>query len=188
MPRRYAFVGVPVRAIVGSMDTWDTITSRRQVRGFTSDSVSTEDLECILEAGRRAPSARNGQRWDFVVVTDKDQMERLSHVWQGAGWTAGAAATIALVMPEAEGAEALIDRFDLGQAAMQMMIAATGFGIASGQAACSDQALAREVLGFPDGKQCFLLIAVGYAADRPLTPIQKPSRRSFDDVVHFGTW
>jgi len=188
MPRRYAFVGVPVRAIVGSMDTWDTITSRRQVRGFTSDSISTEDLECILEAGRRAPSARNGQRWDFVVVTDKDQMERLSHVWQGAGWTAGAAATIALVMPEAEGAEALIDRFDLGQAAMQMMIAATGLGIASGQAACSDQALAREVLGFPDGKQCLLLIAVGYAADRPLKPIQKPSRRQFDDVVHFGTW
>ena len=187
MPRRYAFVGVQVRAIVGFMDTWDTITSRRQIRGFTSDSISTEDLERILEAGRRAPSARNGQRWDFVVVTDKDQMERLSHVWQGAGWTAGAAATIALVMPEAEGAEALIDQFDLGQAAMQMMIAATGFGIASGQAACRDQALAREVLGFPDGKQCFLLIAVGYA-DRPLKPIQKPSRRPFDDVVHFGTW
>lgn len=170
------------------MDAWDTITSRRQVRAFTSDSIPTEDLERILEAGRRAPSARNGQRWDFVVVTDKGQMERLSHVWQGAGWTAGAAATIALVMPDAEGAKALTDRFDLGQAAMQMMIAATGFGIASGQASCSDQALAQEVLGFPDGKQCFLLIAIGYAADRPLKPIQKPSRRQFDDVVHFGTW
>jgi nitroreductase len=91
-------------------------------------------------------------------------------------------------MPDAEGPEALIDQFDLGQAAMQMMIAATGFGIASGQAACSDQALAQEVLGFPDGKQCLLLIAVGYAADRPLKPIQEPSRRQFDDVVHFGTW
>jgi len=170
------------------MDAWDTITSRRQVRSFTSDSIPIEELERILEAGRRAPSARNGQRWDFVVATDKGQMERLSQVWQGAGWTAGAAATIALVMPDTEGPEALVDQFDLGQAAMQMMIAATGFGIASGQAACSDQALAQEVLGFPDGKQCLLLIAVGYAADRPLKPIQKPSRRQFDDVVHFGTW
>lgn len=179
---------VPVGASVCYMDTWDTITSRRQVRDFTSDPIPTEDLERILEAGRRAPSARNGQRWDFVVVTDRDQMERLSHVWQGAGWTAGAVATIALVMPDAEGAEAPIDWFDAGQAAMQMMIAATGVGIASGQASCRDQALAQKVLGFPDGKRCVLLIAVGYAADRPLKPIQRPSRRQFDDVVHFGTW
>jgi nitroreductase len=170
------------------MNTWDTITSRRQVRSFTSDPIPREELERILEAGRRAPSSRNGQPWDFVVVTDKDQMERLSHVWQGAGWTAGAAATIALVMPDAEGSEALVGRFDLGQAAMQMMIAATGFGIASGQAVCRDQSLAQEVLGFPDGKHCLLLIAVGYAADRPLKPIRRPSRRPFDDVVHFGTW
>jgi nitroreductase len=170
------------------MDTWDTITSRRQVRSFTPDSIPMGELEQILEAGRRAPSARNGQRWDFIVVTDKEQMERLSHVWRGAGWTAGAAATIALVMPESEGPEALTDWFDLGQAAMQMMIAATGFGIASGQASCRDQELAQEVLGFPDGKQCLLLIALGYAADRPLKPIRKPSRREFDDVVHYGTW
>ncbi len=108
-----------------------------------------EELERILEAGRRAPSARNGQRWDFVVVTDKGQMERLSQVWRGAGWTAGAAATIALVMPDAEGPEALIDQFDLGQAAMQMMIAATGFGIASGQAACSESGARPRGAGIP---------------------------------------
>jgi nitroreductase len=178
----------PAHGMVGTVDTWDIITSRRQVRYFTADPIPAEDLERILEAGRRAPSARNSQRWDFIVVTDKDQMERLSHVWQGASWTAGAAATIALVIPEAEGSEARIDLFDLGQAAMQMMIAAAGFGIASGQASCRDQDLAQRVLGFPDGKQCFLLIALGYPADRPLQPIRRPSRRPFDDVVHFGSW
>jgi len=170
------------------MDIWDTITSRRQVRGFTSDPIPTKDLKRILEAGRRAPSSRNGQRWDFVVVSDKAQLDRLAQVWQGAFWVADSMATIALVVPEAEGGEALIDRLDLGQAAMQMMIAATGFGIASGQAVCRDQVLAQEVLGFPDGTQCALLIALGYPADRPLKPIQKPLRRDFDDVVHFGSW
>jgi len=170
------------------MDTWDTITSRRQVRDFTADPIPTDDLERILEAGRRAPSARNGQRWDFVVVSDKTELGRLSQTWQGAVWVAGSAATIALIMPSAEGAEALTDRFDLGQAAMQMMIAATGAGIASGQASCRDQDLAREILGFPADKQCNLLIALGYPADRALKPIQRPARRDFDDVVHFGTW
>jgi len=170
------------------MDAWDTITSRRQIRSFTSDPIPEEDLERILEAGRRAPSSRNGQRWDFVVVSDKDQLARLSQVWQGAFWIADSTATIALVVSLAEGAEALIDQLDAGQAAMQMMIAAAGFGIGSGQASCRDQTLAQEVLGFPDGKQCALLIALGFPADRPLRPIQKPSRRDFDDVVHFGTW
>jgi nitroreductase len=171
-----------------AMDTWDTITSRRQVRSFTSDPIPRIDLERILEAGRRAPSSRNGQPWDFVVVSDKDQLDRLSRVWQGAGWVTGSAATIALVMPESDGDESLIDRFDLGQAATQMMIAATGLGIASGQAVCVDQILAQEVLGFPDGKQCALLIVLGYPGDRSLKPIKNPSRRHFDDVVHFGTW
>jgi nitroreductase len=170
------------------MDTWDAITSRRQVRSFTSNPVPNEDLKRILEAGRRSPSSRNEQRWDFVVVSDKRQLQRLSQVWQGAHWIAGSSVTIAVVVPQADGEAALIDRSDLGQAAMQMMIAAAGLGIASGQAVCRDQTLAQEVIGFPDDKQCALLVAVGYPADRPLRPILKPARRSFDDVVHFGTW
>ncbi len=171
------------------MDTWDAITSRRQVRSFTDEPLAAEDLRQILEAGRRAPSSRNGQPWDFVVVSDRQQLGRLSGVWQGATWMADSTATIALVMPSIDDArEELIGRFDLGQAAMQMMIAAAGLGIATGQAACMDQPLAQDVLGFPDGKQCALLIALGYPADRPLTPIKRPARRDYDDVVHFGTW
>ena len=170
------------------MDNWDAITSRRQVRDFTADPIPQEDIERILEAGRRAPSSRNGQRWDFVVVSDKSQLDSLSQTWQGALFVAGSAATIALVVPQAEGTAALIDQFDLGQASMQMMIAATGLGIASGEAVCRDQALAQEVLGFPDGRHCVSLIALGYPADRPLKPIRQPTRRDFDDVVHFGTW
>jgi hypothetical protein len=32
------------------------------------------------------------------------------------------------------------------------------------------------------------MIAFGYPADRPLTPIAHPNRRPFDTVVHHGTW
>jgi nitroreductase len=171
------------------MDTWDAITSRRQARSFTDQPLPERLLHQILEAGRRAPSGRNGQPWDFVVVTDRDQLERLSGVWQGASWVAGSVATVALILPiQEEERPRIMNRADLGQAAMQMMIAATGLGVASGQASCADQELAQEVLGFPDGRYCALLIALGYPGDRPLAPIKKPARRDFDDVVHFGTW
>ena len=175
-------------ATVAFMDAWEAITSRRQVRSFTSESIPEADLDQILEAGRRAPSARNGQPWDFVVLTDPEAKAELSKVWGGAGWTADAAAVVAIVLADSVGDQATFDRFDMGQAAMQMMIAATGLGIGSGQAHAADQALAQQVIGFPDGKVCALLIALGYPADRPLRPIQKPTRRSLDDVVHRGGW
>ena len=171
------------------MNTWDAITSRRQVRDFTDEPILAETLQQILEAGRRAPSGRNGQPWDFVVVQDTQQLQRLSGVWQGAGWIAGAQATIALVVRTSDDEKSrLMIRFDAGQATMQMTIAAAGLGLASGQASCADQELAADILGFPAGHECILLIALGHPADRPLRPIVNPSRRPFDEVVHFDRW
>ena len=69
-----------------------------------------------------------------------------------------------------------------------MTIAAAGVGVGSGQSACEDQALARDILGFPPDHEAVLLIGLGYPADRPLRPIATPKRREFDDVVHFDTW
>ena len=74
------------------MEAWDAIRARRNVRQYTPDPVSDEDLNRIAEAGWRAPSAKNRQAWDFVIVTDRHQLEELSTVWQGAGHIAGAAA------------------------------------------------------------------------------------------------
>ena len=56
-----------------------------------------DHLNEILEAGRRAPSARNGQPWDFVVSTEREQLVKLAQTWQGAGHVAHSAATIVLV-------------------------------------------------------------------------------------------
>src|SRR5271163_118753 len=67
------------------MEAWDAIRARRNVREYTSEPVSDDDLNRIAEAGWRAPSAKNRQAWDFVIVTDKAQLQELSTVWQGAG-------------------------------------------------------------------------------------------------------
>ena len=56
------------------METWDAITARRNVREFDDRPLPTEHLERILEAGRRAPSSRNSQPWDFIVVSRFDEV------------------------------------------------------------------------------------------------------------------
>jgi nitroreductase len=171
------------------METWDAIRARRNVRQYADRPVAGEQLDRILEAGRRAPSSRNQQPWDFVLVTDRDQLAELATVWQGAGHVARSAATIALVAPvAADLAHRDQVQYDLGQATMAMMLAAADLGIGAGHSAVADQDRAREVLGLPADRLCAYLLALGYPADRPLRPLTRPDRRPFDDVVHRGRW
>lgn len=171
------------------METWDAITSRRAVRSFTDRPIEGNDLDRILQAGRRSPSSMNEQRWDFVVVTGRDRLEQLSKVWRYGRHVAGSAATIALVTARSEDPhERESIAFDLGQAAMSIMIAAADVGIGSCHSSVQDHELARSLLGYPDDCGCDYLIALGYPADRPLKPIRNPKRRRFDEVVHRERW
>jgi nitroreductase len=172
------------------METWDAIRARRNVRQYTGQPIAREDLERICEAGRRAPSAGNGQPWDFVVVTDRAQLIELAKVWEPGGrHIAQSAATIALVArePEDERQRGLM-LYDFGQATANMMLAAADLGIGSGHSAVADQQQAQRVLGFPDGYLAVYLIGLGYPADRPLRPLTRPNRRPFDEVVHWNHW
>ena len=169
------------------MQTWEAITSRRNVRSFADRAIPAADLDQILEAGRRSPSSQNWQPWDFILVTDRAQLRELARVWRGAGHVAGSAATIAVIGPAADN-EFHRAQLDLGQATMAMTLAAADLGVGSCHAGVADPELARELLGFPEDRTWVLLISLGYPAGRPLVPIKKPRRRPFDDVVHRGRW
>jgi nitroreductase len=171
------------------MEAWDAIRARRNVRQYRPEPVPEDDLNRIAEAGWRAPSAKNRQPWDFVIVTDPAQLRELSTVWRGAGHIAAAPAAIALGVPEPPDERRLVtDTYDIGQATMAMMIAATDLGIGTGHSSVGDQDKARTILGVPDDHLVAFLLGVGYPADRPLTPIRRPSRRPFAEVVHHGRW
>jgi nitroreductase len=169
------------------MQTWEAITSRRNVRSFTDRPIATADLDQILEAGRRSPSSQNWQPWDFILVTDREQLRELARVWRGAGHVAQSAATIVVIGPAADN-EFHRAQLDLGQATMAMMLAAADLGIGSCHAGVADMQLARGVLGLPPDRDWAFLISLGYPAGRPLVPIKSPRRRPFDEVVHRGRW
>jgi nitroreductase len=169
------------------LQTWEAITSRRNVRTFTDRPIPAADLDQILEAGRRSPSSQNWQPWDFILVTDRAALCDLAGVWRGAGHVAGAAAAIVVIGPAADN-EFHRAQLDLGQATMAMILAAADLGIGSCHAGVADMDLARRLLGLPQDRNWAFLISLGYPADRPLTPIKNPSRRPFDEVVHRGRW
>ncbi len=169
------------------MQTWEAVTSRRNVRSFASLPVPPADLDQILEAGRRSPSSQNWQPWDFILVTDRQQLRELAKVWRGAGHVAESAATIVVIGPPADN-EFGRAQLDLGQAIMAMTLAAADLGVGSCHAGVADLELARDLLGFPADRDWAFLISLGYPAGRPLAPVRNPRRRPFDEVVHRGRW
>lgn len=171
------------------METFDAIRARRKINAYADTPIEEDKLNQILEAGRRAPSSRNSQRWDFVVVRDKARLAKLAQCWRGAAHIVDAPVAIGLVAPFSENLrENASINFDLGQAVTTMMIAAADLGIGSRHASVEDYDLAAEALELPEGHRLTWLFGLGYPGDRPLKPVLNPARRPFEDVVHYETW
>lgn len=57
----------------------NNIKSRRSTRSFLDVPVKKEDIDLIIEAGRYAPSAMNGQKNLFTVITSKEKLDFLDN-------------------------------------------------------------------------------------------------------------
>jgi len=173
------------------MDTLEAIRSKRMIRAFADRPVEPETREAILDAGRHAPSSKNTQRWDFIVIDDREQLQALAAVGPYAGHVARAAFAVALVTPDPHGpGSPLSVVWDCGIAAENMMLAAWSLGIGSCPATVYEPGLARQLLGYPEDLDCEYLLSFGYPADEAdLTrPPKAGGRKPLSEVVHRGRW
>lgn len=173
------------------METIDAIGRQRVSRRFTTDPIPADALATILDAGRRAGSSKNLQRWAFVVVRDRAALERLSTVGPWCGHIAGASLAIALVTPDprADG-QPLSIMWDLGRAAQNMTLAAWDLGIGSCPATVYEQDACRAVLGHPTDHHCEYILSFGYPEDpTDLTrPPKAGGRHHLATMVHEERW
>jgi nitroreductase len=172
------------------VNTWQAINSTRAVRKFEDRPLEPAHLERILNAGRRSGSSKNQQNWDFIVCADRAHLEELAAVGPYAGHIAGAAAVIALVVPDPHTAEAPYSiMWDLGRAAQNMTLAAWDLGIGSVPATVYDQAAARRLLSLPDDRWCEFMLSFGYPLDHAaLTWPLREGRKAVDEIVHWERW
>ncbi len=173
------------------MTTWDAVHGKRAVREFADRPLDPAHLDRILEAGRRAHSSKNLQRWAFIVVRDRDRLRELSTLGPWAGHIAGAAAAVALVMPDPRTADSPLSvTWDLGGAAAQMMLVAWELGIGSCPATVYEHDRAREILGYPPEMYCEYILSFGYPKDPSVMtrPNRPGGRRPEDEIVHEERW
>ncbi|MEW5991091.1 MAG: nitroreductase family protein [Chloroflexota bacterium] len=173
------------------MGILEAIGHLRVVRRYADRPLEPAHLEAILNAGRRASSSKNRQRWDFVVVTDRDRLRLLGGVGPYAEHVPSAAVAVALVFPEAADRERPNSiHWDLGLASQNMILAAWSLGVGSCPITVYEPDLAREVLGYPADRTCEQLLVFGYPArpDDLTRPLKPGGRRPLDDVVHREHW
>ena len=65
------------------MNTLEAIAARRSIRKFKDDPISDETLQAILMAATQAPSGRNRQPWQFVVVNGEKRAEMVRVMREG---------------------------------------------------------------------------------------------------------
>ena len=63
----------------------------RQIRQYAAEPVPEDVVKQLLQVARWTGSSRNTQPWHFVVVTDKEQLRKISQLRAPINWLAGGA-------------------------------------------------------------------------------------------------
>ncbi len=157
------------------------LKTRRSVRVFQNKDIPKEQLEEIIDAARFAPTARNVQPWEFVVVTDKKKLTELAALGQNCRFMGQAAACIAVFS---------IDTpyfLEDGCAATgNILLAASALGIGSCWVAGDKKPYCQQVnilLNAPLGMKLISLIALGYPQDENTFKIVE--KRGLRELLHW---
>ena len=149
----------------------EAIRTRRTVRLYQQKPLSWKDLEEIIEAARLAPSARNLQPLEYVVVTDEKLRKEMFSCMGFGG-----------LIPDFKGKEpvayviVLVNKSlkgdwtsrDCGLAVENLVLAAWEKGIGSCILARIDRDRIRSLLRIPDKYEIDLVVTLGYPAEKPV--------------------
>lgn len=154
------------------MDFKELAQMRRSHRKFTEEEISAEEVQLIMRAALMAPTSKSQRAWQFVVVDDKMDLEKLSDAKDLGGQFIKGAAMAVVVLGDPmqndcwveDGAIAAIsmqyqaEDLGLGSCWVQMR----GRGLSDGTSA--DEVI-RGILDIPENLSCLCVVAFGHKAD-----------------------
>jgi nitroreductase len=163
----------------------------RQARLYEPRPVPADLVDELLEVARWTGSSRNTQPWEFIVITDRDQLRQISEVRTPINWVGDAPLAIAIVL---NGESSISEAFDEGRVTERLLIAARHLGLGGGTAWFGDesqQATAKRILDIPAEKTANSVVVIGYPTtikDHRPNPA-KAGRRPLSELVsydHYG--
>lgn len=158
---------------MSTMSLVDVVLSRRSIRRYEEKKVPRDVLEKILEAGRLAPSAGNRQPWHFIVVTDDEIKQKLSH----RKWTwfvKDSAFTVVGCGYTGDAYSRRKSTIDTAIALQNMVIAALALGVGSCWIGDFEQKEVKKLFNIPQDWKVIALVSFGYPTEQPESKRRKP--------------
>jgi len=151
------------------MDAIDAIFKRRSIRKYKDKPVEDHVLQTVLSAGCSAPSAHNGQPWEFIVVKNKSTIKALAELKKYYVRPLSEADMAIAVLINPNTGKPVNPQYmyqDCAAATENILIAATAMGLGScwmgGLLEEDEMAKASEILALPPEIIFFGLISLGY--------------------------
>ena len=168
------------------MAVLESIRKRYSCRAYQDRPVEQEKLDCIFEAARLAPSAKNLQDWRFVAVTDKEKKRKLAEAANNQIFLVRAGVVIVACSNSDELMRCgqALGSIDVAIALEHIALQATQLQLATCWIGSFYPEKVRAVLGIPEDIAVIELMAIGYPADKQGQPIRKP----IEKILCYEKW
>ena len=154
------------------MDFKDLVQQRRSHRKFTAEEIDGEDVKMILRAGLMSPTSKGQRAWQFVVVDNKADLEKLSDAKDLGGAFIKDAAMAIVVLGDPMQNDCWVEDGSIAAITMQYQAEELGIGSCWVQMrgrGLSDGTTAdmviQGILGIPENLSCLCVLALGRKAD-----------------------
>lgn len=161
---------------------------RYSVRSYKSKAVSDEDLNYVLEAGRVAPSAVNYQPWKFLVIKEKENLEKVCDLYHR-DWFKQAPVVIILFADHSQAWKRADGKdhadIDVAIAADHMTLAASDKGLGTCWICNFDKQKTVEFFNLPEHLEPVVFLPLGYPSSETNTERHGEKRKPLEDIVWF---
>ena len=146
-------------------------------RNFRPDPVPDAAVYDILQVARWSGSASNVQPWEFLVIRNRETLQKLAEISPNVRHAANAPLGIVLVMA-GEPEKVAQETYDEGRLSERIMLAAAAHGLGSciGWFRPETMAAAKQALGIPDNRLVRTEISIGYPDEAAQRARQKPAQ------------
>jgi len=163
----------------------NAILARRSIRKYTDEPVSEEHITAMLEAAMSAPSGMNLKPWHFVVVSERERLDRLGATTKS--WGMLKEAPLAVVVCGDPGISEKYWDQDSIAAVENLLIAVSMLGLGGVWLGCHPNpervGPVREILGIPEPVVPIAVRSIGHPAE------EKEPRTQYDgERVHRNGW
>ena len=169
------------------MDAIKALNTRRSIRKYNEGKISEETISKILEAGMEAPSAINEQPWHFIVITDKEILNKIPEIHPHA--LMARQATIGIIVCCDLSLEKAKDMWvqECSAATQNILLAVHALGLGAVWTGVYPRKERvdgfKEMFNLPKDIIPFLFIPIGYPAEKPFKADRFKKSR-----IHYNKW